>query len=321
MYLSIFGHTIMRRNLHSSASLWALIAAAWTIVPWICCSPCCCLVGAAWSLPTLSRRQALVKTASGMVSLSVPAATAATAAAASSAAAATAATTIFSTSAYGRQEYTNAIAASRDTNISPAEAYDVIRQQVPAVSATATNGAHHRVKVVDVGAGAGVSTAILWNLGYRDIYAVDWSRTAWDAAVQLPLPASVRFFGLDDAAFFQRASAAAANNEEAMPDKFHVIVYNFAINLDKAKQIARRHLVESETTDSPTSPSLLLAPINDTVDYWYKQSYVVLNARGQVVWQSDTAIGAWSVQFQPDVTSNTCTGIWCGAFNGYQKSL
>jgi hypothetical protein len=295
----------------------------------------------------LSRRQALATSAtaaavSGMTTagLSVSMPPPASAAEAASAAAAPPVVT-FTTSAYGRQEYTNAITASRDTNISPAEAYDVIRQQVPPVTAAAavsssssssiagaaaTNGSRMHVVVVDVGAGAGVSTAILWNLGYRDIYAVDWSRTAWDQAVQLPLPASVHFLAMDDAAFFQRAAAVNDGNhdEEAMPDKFHVIVYNFAINLDKAKQIARRHLVDetiTTTTDAASSPSLLLAPINDTVDYWYKQSYVVLNARGQVVWQSDNAIGAWSVQFQPDVTSTTCTGIWCGSFNGYQKSL
>jgi hypothetical protein len=288
-----------RRNLSSSAALSLWVFAAWTT---------------AWSLslPTLSRREALaMATTSGLV-LSFPTL------AASLAATAPVATT-FSTSAYGRQEYTNAIAASRDTNISPAEAYDVIRQQVPpaAVIASTTAEEHNRINVVDVGAGAGVSTAILWDLGYRDIYAVDWSRTAWDQAVQVPLPASVHFFALDDAAFFQRAAAA---KEEATPDKFHVIVYNFAINLDKAKQIARRRLVDTTDTNS-AMPSLLLAPINDTVDYWYKQSYVVLNARGQVVWQSDNAIGAWSVQFQPDVTSNTCTGIWCGSFNGYRESL
>ena len=73
-----------------------------------------------------------------------------------------------------------------------------------------------------------------------------------------------------------------------------------------------------EDHDSPTG--LLLAPCNDRTDYWYKQSYLLLNRDGEIQWQSPDSIGAWSVQFQPDVTSATCTGIWCGNFNGYYSS-
>ena len=40
---------------------------------------------------------------------------------------------------------------------------------------------------------------------------------------------------------------------------------------------------------------------------------------GNIVWKSAQEVGAWSVQFQPDVTSPTCTGIWCGGFNGFLK--
>ena len=32
---------------------------------------------------------------------------------------------------------------------------------------------------VEPGAGAGVSTEMLWRLGYRNIVAVDWSDAAW----------------------------------------------------------------------------------------------------------------------------------------------
>jgi hypothetical protein len=38
-------------------------------------------------------------------------------------------------------------------------------------------------KTTNQGAGAGVSTEMLWKLGYRDIVAVDWSDAAWNKSV------------------------------------------------------------------------------------------------------------------------------------------
>lgn len=55
---------------------------------------------------------------------------------------------------------------------------------------------------VDVGAGAGLSTAVLYyDKQYRHIAAVDWSRDAWDASVQVQ-PDTIQFYALDDARFF-----------------------------------------------------------------------------------------------------------------------
>ena len=108
----------------------------------------------------------------------------------------------FETTAYGRQEYTNSITASRDTNLSPAEAYDVIRQKIPDNTNT-SNGAVRRA--LDLGSGAGLSTAILCNeKGYTITDAVDWSRTAWDSSVTRQ-PNGVHFYEMDDSAFFEYA--------------------------------------------------------------------------------------------------------------------
>jgi hypothetical protein len=217
----------------------------------------------------------------------------------------------FRTRAYGREEYTNSITASRDTNVSPREAYDVMRQRVPVNDRT---GSRER-RALDVGAGAGVSTAVLYGeMGYRCVDAVDWSGEAWRGNVAEPIPDTVRFYPMDDDQFFR---------SEARPKSYHVIVYNFAVNADKAVRVARRYLVdEGDGGDEPRTGDggLLLAPVNDRDDYWYKQTYWVINSKGQILWKSQPEVGAWSVQFQPDVTSETCTGIWCGGVNGYQPA-
>jgi hypothetical protein len=53
--------------------------------------------------------------------------------------------------------------------------------------------------------------------------------------------------------------------------------------------------------------------------YWYKESYWLLDSSGSITYKSTAEVGAWSVQFQLDVTADTCTGIWCGGFNGFSK--
>ena len=208
----------------------------------------------------------------------------------------------FETLGYGQEEYTNSITASRDTNISPREAYDIIRERIP--KAKSASGQQQELRVLDVGAGAGVSTQVLYEeLGYTGIDAVDWSADAWDANV-VTCPSSVHFFALSDDAFFKHLQQNEATNAS-----YDVICYNFAINFRKAEQVAKQYLTET---------GILLAPINDKADYWYKQSYYILDKRGKTVWKSSPEVGAWSVQFQPDVTADTCTGIWCGGFNGFR---
>ena len=92
-------------------------------------------------------------------------------------------------------EYTNSITASRDTNVSPKEAYDSILKYLP------RNNDNNKI-ALDVGAGAGLSTSYLFhNLGYQTIDAVDWSSDAWRSNVE-QTPSSVRFYELDDDSFF-----------------------------------------------------------------------------------------------------------------------
>ena len=84
------------------------------------------------------------------------------------------------TNAYGKEEYTNSITASRDTNISPKEVYDSIQSyyvKYPLEQLKA-KGMTREARAWDVGAGAGVSTQTLYNMGYANIEAVDWSDTA-----------------------------------------------------------------------------------------------------------------------------------------------
>ena len=212
----------------------------------------------------------------------------------------------FLSAAYGREEYTNSIVASRDTNISPAEAYDVIRHHIPLASDLRWR--HRNLRAADIGAGAGLSTTILYTeKGYHNIAAIDWSRVAWDASVvqqHSPRQSSVLFYEMDDDSFFSTHPTTVHNEEQL----FDVIVYNFAINKDKAIRVARNYL---------SGDGLLLAPCNDRKDYWYKQSYILFDRTGTAIWTSDAYLDAWSIQFQPDVTSLDCTGIWCGNFNGF----
>jgi 2-polyprenyl-3-methyl-5-hydroxy-6-metoxy-1,4-benzoquinol methylase len=84
------------------------------------------------------------------------------------------------TTAYGKEEYTNSITASRDTNISPKEVYDSIQSfyvKYP-LEQLKSKGMTREARAWDVGAGAGVSTQTLYNMGYTNIEAVDWSDTA-----------------------------------------------------------------------------------------------------------------------------------------------
>lgn len=205
----------------------------------------------------------------------------------------------FFSNAYPKAELTNSIVASRDTNVSPMEVYDTLRSQL--VKNAKTEGA----RALDVGAGAGVSTQVLYQeLGYRTIDAVDWSGAAWQANVVESgnCPQSVRFYELDDERFLN------AWKSENLP-RYDIIAFNFAVNKDKALYFCQNLLKPG---------GLLLAPINIQKDYWLKQSYQLLDSTGNTIWSAKD-VGAWEVLFQPDVTQDTCQGIWCSPFNGFQK--
>lgn len=204
----------------------------------------------------------------------------------------------FVSAAFLKSEYTNSIVASRDTNISPKEVYDSI------LSLKADTKAGQG-RALDVGAGAGVSTQVLYQqMNFKDIDAIDWSGDAWDLNVGQNgnCPSSVRFYEIDDERFYRLWKQNGMK-------KYDVIVFNFAVNKDKALKFAR---------DLLTKDGLLLAPINTQQDYWMKQKYELLNADGRTLWSAND-VGAWSVQFQPDVTQDTCQGIWCSPYNGFKK--
>lgn len=214
----------------------------------------------------------------------------------------------FTSTGFSKQEYTNSITASRDTNISPKEAYDTISSQFISEQPIQDAIRQKRTpKALDLGAGAGVSTQLLYDMGYTQIDAVDWSGDAWrrfvgeDSDSTLGL-GDVKFYEMDDERFLNLW-------RKSDKTKYDAIVYNFAVNDPKAKSMAMEML---------TDTGKLLAPVNVQTDYWLKQSYRVYNKEGNMLWTTGE-VGAWSVQFQPDVTQDTCQGIWCAPFNGFQK--
>jgi hypothetical protein len=64
---------------------------------------------------------------------------------------------IIFTSGYGKEEYTNSITASRDTNISPKEVYDSIKSSYLfyPMEQLKKNNDNREPRAFDVGAGAG----------------------------------------------------------------------------------------------------------------------------------------------------------------------
>ena len=223
----------------------------------------------------------------------------------------------FVSAAYTKREYTNSIVASRDTNISPAEVYDTIRsrlqlqqEQQQLEADGKSDSSNNNLRALDVGAGAGVSTQVIYDeLGIKTIDAVDWSGDAWKLNVvddqDGHCPNSVKFYEMDDERFIETIWKTKLNQP-----KYDIIAFNFAVNRDKAMYFCKS-LLKSNT-------GLLLAPINTQTDYWLKQTYVLLDSSGSIVWSAND-VGAWSVQFQPDVTQDTCQGIWCAPYNGFQK--
>jgi SAM-dependent methyltransferase len=205
----------------------------------------------------------------------------------------------FVSAAFPKKEYTNSIVASRDTNVSPLEVYETLRTRLTRNNQSGTG------RALDVGAGAGVSTQVLYEeLGYSNIDAVDWSGDAWRINVVENgfCPPSVRFFELDDERFTEEWKKSGQ-------DKYDIIAFNFAVNRDKAMFFCHNLLKDD---------GLLLAPINSQEDYWLKQTYQLLDSEGKLQWAA-VDVGAWAVQFQPDVTQSTCQGIWCPPYNGFQK--
>lgn len=191
-------------------------------------------------------------------------------------------------------EYTNSVTASRDTNISPREAYDTIRERAsPRSRAEVELG-----RVLDLGAGAGASTKLLSDIGWREVVAVDPSNLAWERySAGSALPGGVSFVHASDEQYVNRW------RREAPLRKFDAVVINYAINPGKAAAFARELLLPG---------GRLLAPCNQQDDYWFLQEYVLLNDRGQAMWTQGT-VGKWDVIFQPDFTSPTCQGQWCPA--------
>ncbi len=142
-------------------------------------------------------------------------------------------------------------------------------------------------------------------MGYKNIEAVDWSTKAWDDNVNEDLvPKGVNFYPLDDESYIKDCKQTGKDI-----GKFDVIVFNFAVNDSKAKSYAM-NLLQPD--------GRLLAPVNVQTDYWLKQQFMVYDYKGNVLWSAKD-VGAWSVQFQPDVTQDTCQGVWCAPYNGFQK--
>ena len=133
-------------------------------------------------------------------------------------------------------EYTNSVTASRDTNISPREAYDTIRERAsPRSKAEVELG-----RVLDLGAGAGASTKLLSDIGWREVVAVDPSNLAWERySAGSALPGGVSFVHASDEQYVNRW------RREAPLRKFDAVVINYAINPGKAAAFARELLLRA----------------------------------------------------------------------------
>lgn len=180
------------------------------------------------------------------------------------------------TDGYGKEEYTNSITASRDTNISPKEVYDSIQSSYISESLDKAKKDGRTARILDAGAGAGVSTQTLYNMGFKNqqplqIEAIDWSSKAWDENVnEKDLPSNIKFYELDDERYVQ--DVWRANKME----KFDVIVFNFGINDRKARYYAK-YMLTPET-------GRLFAPVNVQNDYWLKQAFKVYDDKGDTLW-------------------------------------
>lgn len=180
----------------------------------------------------------------------------------------------FFSAAFPKTELTNSIIASRDTNISPLEVYDTLRSRL-----RRNENGNKDARALDVGAGAGVSTQVLFEqLGYSNIDAVDWSGDAWQTNVVENgfCPSTVHFYELDDERF---VNVWRKNN---LP-KYDIIAFNFGVNREKAIYFCKNLLKPG---------GLLLAPINTQKDYWLKQTYQLLDSEGTVAWSAND-VGAW----------------------------
>jgi len=156
-----------------------------------------------------------------------------------------------------------------------------------------------------------VSTQTLYLMGYTDIEAVDWSSKAWDENVdEERLPKGVKFHPVDDESFLEEERKKSGSGGVGGSNLlFDVIVFNFSVNESKARSYAKTMLQPE---------GRLLAPVNIQSDYWLKQAFKIYDSQGNVLWTANE-VGAWSVQFQPDVTQETCQGIWCAPYNGFKK--
>ena len=108
-------------------------------------------------------------------------------------------------------ELSNSITASRDTNVSPGEIYDFLRKTKdirPEAILGPRESVDRRGRALDLGAGAGASTQVLWDAGWAQVVAVDPSRLAWDKFTDpARLPASVQFYHASDEQYLERWEA------------------------------------------------------------------------------------------------------------------
>ena len=166
----------------------------------------------------------------------------------------------------GAPELSNSIVASRDTNVSPKEIYDhlkLIEDEIGAKAILGDGSALASGRCLDLGAGAGVSTQTLWDMGWRDVVAVDPSRLAWDRfAASSELPKSVRFYHASDEEYLRLRQAEASEAAAAEATRFDLVVVNYAINHEKAVRFSKELL---------SSRGRLLAPTNVQDNYWFEQ--------------------------------------------------
>lgn len=177
---------------------------------------------------------------------------------------------------------------SQDTNISASDIYDAQRQYLK------PDGEKHGLRALDLGAGAGVSTSVLKQLGYEHIDSVDQSDTAWMQSGANKMK-DVKFHKATADDFIAGIKSKDGTQYDAV---------NVAYGLKDSKAIdyAERVLARGGKFLVPITTSEVVERPGKIATRWH---LVTKDGSGNVHDKDlpDKPVGGGQMKFQPDITS------------------